>query len=70
MPNAGQKVTRADIRRAMAESGGDLRAVGERFGMGSREILMILAYDVTITTTNEKTSSTASGVFDALDDER
>lgn len=55
-----------EIRAALTEAGGDLRAVGQRFGLATNEILMILAYDITVTTTGEKSGRTASGVFEAL----
>lgn len=67
---AAQMVTREDVRRALAAAGGDLRAVRQKFGLQTEELLMILAYDVTLTATGEKTLATASGVFDAIDDDK
>lgn len=65
--SAQPMVTRSDVRRALADCGGDLRAVGEKLGLDTQDLLMILAYDVTITTTGAKGEQTASGVFDAID---
>jgi hypothetical protein len=56
----------ADVRAVLGEVGGDLRAVGDRLGLATHEILMILAYDITVTSTQKKSQRTASGVFDTL----
>ncbi len=54
-------VTKEDVRRALAASGGDLRAVGAELGLETRELLMILAYDVTVTATGQEDERIASG---------
>lgn len=56
-----------DVRAALAAAGGDLRAVGARFALSSEQLLMILAYDITVTTTTRKERSAATGVFAAID---
>lgn len=70
MSRAPGRVTQRDVRRALAASGGDLRAVGEKLGLSTQDLLMILAYDVTVTSIGEKTQQIATGVFDTIDDKR
>src|SRR3990167_4435732 len=61
------EVTQAAIRAALEESGGDLRSVGERFGIGTPELLLVLAYEVSVTATDRESLESVAGIFDAID---
>lgn len=63
---AARAVGRVEVRRLLAEHHGDLRAVGERLGLDTQQILMILAYDITVTSADTKERGTATDVFDAI----
>lgn len=66
MGEAARAIGSAEVRRVMHETGGDLRAAGEALGLSTQELLMILAYDITVTATNTKTRRVATGAFEAI----
>jgi hypothetical protein len=66
MGEPARSIGSAEVRRVLQDLGGDLRAAGEKLGLSTQEILMILAYDITVTATNNKTRGTATGVFEVL----
>jgi hypothetical protein len=66
MGGAARSIGSAEVRRVLHDVGGDLRAAGDQLGLTSQELLMILAYDITVTATNNKTRGIATGVFDVL----
>ncbi len=70
MGEPARTIGSAEVRRVLHDLGGDLRAAGAQLGLSSQELLMILAYDITVTATQRKTRGTATGAFEKIGSRR